>query len=650
MKDVNSMTDEEIMNELSSLDPEEMTDEEIMAELGQDDELGVGDIIDYATKPIQYAANLLDYPVSAPRRGFTELAKEVKRPGSTGGTAIEAFGRGAVSALSRNPFEYDKESSWSELYKEMGVPSKTLQEVGAPKIKTSGPFSTAYNIARKIPVNEVAGFATDIVVDPFTVAGKVGDVVGLTRGTMGERAIQNTSKSLARQSVMPRNDMIEMVNTGKLDSSSKTLQELGLTKFITDPQMLYEQIAGVTKKVEDPRVPGRLITKKVAPGVTDEIGKKIGEQIRYFDSVLDSNSEEISRAAMADAVFKRLDQKFSNIRSGAPYSPEDSQKVSEMVDKIFKTQTDAKTNLEDMIGLKRAAQEYFYELSSSQAADVLGSKNLKNIYSEVERTIDDLMTAFILNKPDVDKRIALDFIKNNQQYSDLKAVEKMLAGSNYESLNEIMPVDMIPGMILTGAATGAAGLNPMIGAGMYGGARSAGTAISGGMPSYSAKVQDLLYRTGVSVPYKAYTGPGVPAALATRSLTGEEQGRQPQSIITADTVAQYEIPRDTARIMGEQDMVMAKLQMEVKDPQILGMASQLFSGLQRNPESVKPMISQLANMFPQIFEKDKYNRFDGKVDPAIVPIAIEDIRKSQMPTIEKASKIESLYNTGLLVD
>jgi hypothetical protein len=129
-----------------------------------------------------------------------------------------------------------------------------------------------------------------------------------------------------------------------------------------------------------------------------------------------------------------------------------------------------------------------------------------------------------------------------------------------------------------------------------------------------------------------------------------ENNRQPQSIITADTVAQYEIPRDTARIMGEQDMVMAKLQMEVKDPQILGMASQLFSGLQRNPESVKPMVSQLANMFPQIFEKDKYNRFDGKVDPAIVPIAIEDIRKSQMPTIEKASKIESLYNTGLLVD
>jgi hypothetical protein len=129
-----------------------------------------------------------------------------------------------------------------------------------------------------------------------------------------------------------------------------------------------------------------------------------------------------------------------------------------------------------------------------------------------------------------------------------------------------------------------------------------------------------------------------------------QQGRQPQSIITADTVAQYEIPRDTARIMNEQDMVMAKLQMEVKDPQILGMASKLFSGLQRNPESVKPMVAQLANMFPQIFEKDKYNRFDGKVDPSIVPIAIEDIRKSQMPTIEKASKIESLYNTGLLVD
>lgn len=129
----------------------------------------------------------------------------------------------------------------------------------------------------------------------------------------------------------------------------------------------------------------------------------------------------------------------------------------------------------------------------------------------------------------------------------------------------------------------------------------------------------------------------------------KEVYRIPQSVKT-DFIVQYEIPRSAQEILAQKDVVMAKIQSEVQDPQVLMMAQQMLDGLQKNPESVKPVLGQLANMMPQIFVKDKYNRFDGIVPMDMRPVAIEDIKQSDVSPAIKAQKINLLHNRGQLLD
>jgi len=129
----------------------------------------------------------------------------------------------------------------------------------------------------------------------------------------------------------------------------------------------------------------------------------------------------------------------------------------------------------------------------------------------------------------------------------------------------------------------------------------------------------------------------------------KEVYRIPQSVKT-DFIVQYEIPRSVQEILAQKDLVMAKIQSEVQDPQVLMMAQQMLDGLQKNPESVKPVLGQLANMMPQIFVKDKYNRFDGIVPMDMRPVAIEDIKQSDVSPAIKAQKINLLHNRGQLLD
>lgn len=129
----------------------------------------------------------------------------------------------------------------------------------------------------------------------------------------------------------------------------------------------------------------------------------------------------------------------------------------------------------------------------------------------------------------------------------------------------------------------------------------------------------------------------------------KEVYRIPQSVKT-DFLVQYEIPRSAQEILAQKDLVMAKIQSEVQDPQVLMMAQQMLDGLQKNPESVKPVLGQLANMMPQIFVKDKYNRFDGIVPMDMRPVAIEDIKQSDVSPAIKAQKINLLHNRGQLLD
>lgn len=132
--------------------------------------------------------------------------------------------------------------------------------------------------------------------------------------------------------------------------------------------------------------------------------------------------------------------------------------------------------------------------------------------------------------------------------------------------------------------------------------------------------------------------------------------REPQSyteiastINPQSLVANYQIPRNSQRLLQEKDIVMAKVVSEL-GPKGKQIADQLYGALETNPEQAAPLISQMSQVLPQIFEKDKYGRFDDKVPPMARPLAVDDLRKSNSSTIEKAKKISDLVSKGVLHD
>lgn len=649
MKDIKKLSDDELLNEING-DVSTLSDEELLAQIEED-----SDPLNVLLNSVSSVANLIDYPVSIPRAAAISAIDEYKKPESTAGSVLEAAGMGGTRALARNPLTYDQESSWSELARTVGVPSKKMD---LPDMPTSGPLTGMYNVVKNITPSDLVGFGAEFFVDPFTIAGKTMDVAGFTKGTLSERAAQNIEKSLARQSTVSGEDVWEQFNRGRVAQSARTIQKKGLTKYITSPEDMLTAIEGKTEYIPSPIKPGKFVPTKTMPGALDPIGKKIDQGIVEFDRAIKSTGVNgINRQAFSDRVFNNLSGRFSDIESGAIYDPagKEALALKDKVNKIFKVWDDKETTMRNIINLKRSAQEKIYELSRGNIADVEGASNLLNIYQEVEKTVDDFIDYVIKGDPNFpkakpDQKIARDFVEANQEYSDLKTVSNLIKGSKYDSLKEILPADMIPGMAITGTAIGATGLNPLIGAGLYGGARTASNAISGSMPSYMARTQDVLSRITGSIPgletgAKALKGPG----LIYRAIEGEENQRVPQSIM-AESIVQYEIPRSVQEILAQKDLVMAKIQSEVQDPQVLMMAQQMLDGLQKNPESVKPVLGQLANMMPQIFVKDKYNRFDRIVPMDMRPVAIEDIKQSDVSPAIKAQKINLLHNRGQLLD
>lgn len=162
----------------------------------------------------------------------------------------------------------------------------------------------------------------------------------------------------------------------------------------------------------------------------------------------------------------------------------------------------------------------------------------------------------------------------------------------------------------------------------------------------SANALDFLVDKTIPLASKAGS---VAYPLSQMQPQQKDVSRIPQSVKT-DFIVQYEIPRNVQEILSQKDLVMAKIQSEVQDPQILMMAQQMLDGLQRNPETVKPVLGQMANMMPQVFVKDKYNRFDGIVPMDMRPVAIEDIKQSDVSPAIKAQKINLLHNRGQLLD
>lgn len=100
-----------------------------------------------------------------------------------------------------------------------------------------------------------------------------------------------------------------------------------------------------------------------------------------------------------------------------------------------------------------------------------------------------------------------------------------------------------------------------------------------------------------------------------------------------EEVLNLPLPRSTDRLLQNREVLRAKLGQNA--PQYLPVLDDI---LENDPESAEDMLPKLAMMVPSVFERDKYNMFDGKIlDPVMQEKFLMDLSQDEsMDSISKA--------------
>ena len=149
------------------------------------------------------------------------------------------------------------------------------------------------------------------------------------------------------------------------------------------------------------------------------------------------------------------------------------------------------------------------------------------------------------------------------------------------------------------------------------------------------------------IPHSARVG----IQKATETLPGaninefiKSNKREPQSI--PSQLIDVKFPRDTQWIKDNKDMVLMKTA-QVR-PDLLETVEEAYN----MPEQLDNLVPMFVGLAPEMFEMDKYNRVDGKIqEPQMRMLARKDLLKDDtLSNTEKYLKINKLNKTGELND
>lgn len=128
-----------------------------------------------------------------------------------------------------------------------------------------------------------------------------------------------------------------------------------------------------------------------------------------------------------------------------------------------------------------------------------------------------------------------------------------------------------------------------------------------------------------------------------RSLMGKEDNmsRKPQSV--EDIVYRAKLPRTGEAILQQQDLALEKILHQYPESY-----DQVYAVLQSGDEQqVSDFFQALSRSKPELFQHDKYDRWNGVVHPEQKSRVVEDIMQDpSMTTVEKIQKRHILNTTG----
>lgn len=124
----------------------------------------------------------------------------------------------------------------------------------------------------------------------------------------------------------------------------------------------------------------------------------------------------------------------------------------------------------------------------------------------------------------------------------------------------------------------------------------------------------------------------------------QNSGRSPQSANLPEQLIRTPLPRTTTGLMENKNFVLSKIAQMAPD-----MLEAVKDTYENDPEMLGQLAPIIAQKMPHFFERDKYNRFDGRImNEADKQKAIKDtLGDSRLSTIEQAKIITRLNKEGL---
>ncbi len=148
-----------------------------------------------------------------------------------------------------------------------------------------------------------------------------------------------------------------------------------------------------------------------------------------------------------------------------------------------------------------------------------------------------------------------------------------------------------------------------------------------------------------STPQEKDSGPGYSFTTARPAFRGIQSMAPSGLDMTPMQVAQARLPRTTAGLLKNKDLVVAKLALKGAPSEMI---DTIVQALNDDPEAIESIAPMVTMQFPDLFEKSKYNMFDGKIlDPnERAKAADQTSKRKDMGSIQKAKIIDELNNTG----
>jgi hypothetical protein len=105
----------------------------------------------------------------------------------------------------------------------------------------------------------------------------------------------------------------------------------------------------------------------------------------------------------------------------------------------------------------------------------------------------------------------------------------------------------------------------------------------------------------------------------------------------------FKIPMNTEKILKNTNLVYAKIMQE------FGQEAAIAFRDAKSKQQIMGMVRIFQKQKPLIFERSKYNNFDGIIDPPFKQQAVEDIMKDKnLPAHVNAEKMQKLLHDGLV--